>query len=217
MVIDILLILVIALSAFIGYKKGFVKVIVKLGTFLIALVLAFLLQSSVAKFIGEDIGFKNTISTTVQNKLSDYAKSKEDDKKTDIKMLEKTIDEINSAAEEKKAEVIQKWANNIADFILKGLSFIIIFFTVAIVMGILSLILNTVVKLPVLNTLNGVLGLGSAVILMVFRIMILLTIIYFMSPLEIVEPVINYINTSCITKLLYENNIIVSILGRKLM
>ena len=217
MVIDILLILVIALSAFIGYKKGFVKVIVKLGTFLIALVLAFLLQSSVAKFIGEDIGFKNTISTTVQNKLSDYAKSKEDDKKTDIKMLEKTIDEINSAAEEKKAEVIQKWANNIADFILKGLSFIIIFFTVAIVMGILSLILNTVVKLPVLNTLNGVLGLGSAVILMAFRIMILLTIIYFMSPLEIVEPVINYINTSCITKLLYENNIIVSILGRKLM
>ncbi len=217
MVIDILLILVIALSAFIGYKKGFVKVIVKLGTFLIALVLAFLLQSSVAKFIGEDIGFKNTISTTVQNKLSDYAKSKEDDKKTDIKMLEKTIDEINSAAEEKKAEVIQKWANNIADFILKGLSFIIIFFTVAIVMGIISLILNTVVKLPVLDTLNGVLGLGSAVILMVFRIMILLTIIYFMSPLEIVEPVINYINTSCITKLLYENNIIVSILGRKLM
>lgn len=217
MVIDILLILVIALSAFIGYKKGFVKVIVKLGTFLIALVLAFLLQSSVAKFIGEDIGFKNTISTTVQNKLSDYAKSKEDDKKTDIKMLEKTIDEINTAAEEKKAEVIQKWANNIADFILKGLSFIIIFFTVAIVMGIISLILNTVVKLPVLNTLNGVLGLGSAVILMAFRIMILLTIIYFMSPLEIVEPVINYINTSCITKLLYENNIIVSILGRKLM
>ena len=217
MVIDILLILVIALSAFIGYKKGFVKVIVKLGTFLIALVLAFLLQSSVAKFIGEDIGFKNTISTTVQNKLSDYAKSKEDDKNTDIKMLEKTIDEINSAAEEKKAEVIQKWANNISDFILKGLSFIIIFFTVAIVMGIISLILNTVVKLPVLNTLNGVLGLGSAVILMAFRIMILLTIIYFMSPLEIVEPVINYINTSCITKLLYENNIIVSILGRKLM
>ena len=217
MIIDIVLILVIVLSAFIGYKKGFVKVIVKLGTFLIALVLAFLLQSSVAKFIGEDIGFKNTISTTVQNKLSDYVKSKEDDKKTDIKMLEKTIDEINSAAEEKKAEVIQKWANNIADFILKGLSFIIIFFTVAIVMGILSLILNTVVKLPVLDTLNGVLGLGAAVILMAVRIMILLTIIYFVSPLEIIQPVINYINTSCITKLLYENNIIVNILGRKLM
>ena len=217
MIIDIVLILVIVLSAFIGYKKGFVKVIVKLGTFLIALVLAFLLQSSVAKFIGEDIGFKNTISTTVQNKLSDYAKSKEYDKKTDIKMLEKTIDEINSAAEEKKAEVIQKWANNIADFILKGLSFIIIFFTVAIVMGILSLILNTVIKLPVLDTLNGVLGLGAAVILMAVRIMILLTIIYFVSPLEIIQPVINYINTSCITKLLYENNIIVNILGRKLM
>ena len=84
-------------------------------------------------------------------------------------------------------------------------------------MGILSLILNTVIKLPVLDTLNGVLGLGAAVILMAVRIMILLTIIYFVSPLEIIQPVINYINTSCITKLLYENNIIVNILGRKLM
>lgn len=217
MIVDVILILALALSVFIGYKKGFVKVAVKLATFLLAIVLSFLLQSSVAKFIGEEIGLKNTISITVQSKLTSLTENKEEGLKTDIKMLEKTVDEINSAAEDKKAEIIKTWSDNIANFVLKGISFIVIFLTVSILMGIIGLILNSVVKLPVLKTLNGLFGGVTEFVLMLFRVMILLTIIYFASPLEIAEPIIKYINSSCITKLLYENNIIISILGRKLM
>lgn len=217
MIVDVILILALALSVFIGYKKGFVKVAVKLATFLLAIVLSFLLQSSVAKFIGEEIGLKNTISITVQSKLTSLTENKEEGLKTDIKMLEKTVDEINSAAEDKKAEIIKTWSDNIANFVLKGISFIVIFLTVSILMGIIGLILNSVVKLPVLKTLNGLFGGVTEFVLMLFRVMILLTIIYFASPLEIAEPIIKYINSSCITKLLYENNIIINILGRKLM
>lgn len=217
MIVDVILILALALSVFIGYKKGFVKVAVKLATFLLAIVLSFLLQSSVAKFIGEEIGLKNTISITVQSKLTSLTENKEEGLKTDIKMLEKTVDEINSAAEDKKAEIIKTWSDNIANFVLKGISFIVIFLTVSILMGIIGLILNSVVKLPVLKTLNGLFGGVTEFVLMLFRVMILLTIIYFVSPLEIAEPIIKYINSSCITKLLYENNIIINILGRKLM
>lgn len=217
MIVDVILILALALSVFIGYKKGFVKVAVKLATFLLAIVLSFLLQSSVAKFIGEEIGLKNTISITVQSKLTSLTENKEEGLKTDIKMLEKTVDEINNAAEDKKAEIIKTWSDNIANFVLKGISFIVIFLTVSILMGIIGLILNSVVKLPVLKTLNGLFGGVTEFVLMLFRVMILLTIIYFASPLEIAEPIIKYINSSCITKLLYENNIIINILGRKLM
>lgn len=217
MIVDVILILVLAFSVFLGYKKGFVKVAVKLATFLLAIVLSFLLQSSVAKFIGEEIGLKNTISITVQSKLTSLTENKEEGLKTDIKMLEKTVDEINNAAEDKKAEIIKTWSDNIANFVLKGISFIVIFLTVSILMGIIGLILNSVVKLPVLKTLNGLFGGVTEFVLMLFRVMILLTIIYFVSPLEILETIIKYINSSCITKLLYENNIIISILGRKLM
>lgn len=217
MIVDVILILVLAFSVFLGYKKGFVKVAVKLATFLLAIVLSFLLQSSVAKFIGEEIGLKNTISITVQSKLTSLTENKEEGLKTDIKMLEKTVDEINNAAEDKKAEIIKTWSDNIANFVLKGISFIVIFLTVSILMGIIGLILNSVVKLPVLKTLNGLFGGVTEFVLMLFRVMILLTIIYFVSPLEIAEPIIKYINSSCITKLLYENNIIINILGRKLM
>lgn len=218
MILDIVLIAVVLIGVFIGYKKGFVKVIIKLCTFVVAILLAFLLGSSVAEFIGESLGISNTIHTAVENKLIDLTTNEKSEKtEINIPILEKTIDDINETAKEKKEEKINDWSNKITAFIVKGISFILIFLVVTILMGIIGLILDTVVKLPILNTLNGALGAGTAFILMLFRILIVLAIISFISPLEFLTVVTDYINESCITKWLYENNIIVSIIGRKLL
>ena len=219
MILDIILILIIALGAFIGYKRGFVKVIIKLGTLLVAIILAFILQGSVSEFIGEKVGLKNNITLAIESKLVNFTSKDENEKKKEINIpvLENTIKDINKAAEEEKQEVISSWTNKISDFVVKGISFIVIFLVVAITMGIIGLILNTVVELPVLKTLNGLLGASTQVILVFFILLILLAIISFLSPLELLTNVTNYINDSCITKWIYENNIIVSIIGRKLL
>ena len=218
MILDIVLIFIILIGVFIGYKKGFVKTIIKLGTFIIAFLIAFVLQSSVADFIGETLGFNNTISSAVENKLIEITTDKEDKSEQDINIpvLEKTINEINDVADEKKEEVILGWSNRVSTFIIRGISFIAVFIVVSILMGIIGLILDTIVELPVLKTLNGILGSVIEVILIVLRIAILLTIISFLSPLDILKPITNYINESCITKWIYENNIIVHIIGRKI-
>ncbi len=219
MILDIVLIAILLLGAFIGYKRGFVKVIIKLGTFVLAIALSFILQSSVATFIGESLGLENSINVAVEDKLVKFAKTeeKEEQNNVNIPILEKTIEEINRAAEDKKTEVISEWSGKITNFVIKGISFILVFVVVSILMGIIGLILDTVCKLPVLKTLNGTLGASTEVLLMIFRILILLAIISFLSPLDILNSVTNYINESCITKWLYENNIIISILGTKLL
>ena len=219
MIIDIVLIVILLLGALIGYKIGFVKVIVKLGTFALAIALAFILQSSVAVFVGKSLGLENSINIAVEEKLVKFTKTeeKEGQNNVNIPILEKTIEEINQASVDKKTEIISDWSSKITDFVIKGISFMLIFIVVSILMGIIGLILDTVCKLPVLKTLNGTLGASTEVLLMVFRILILLAIISFLSPLEILNSVTKYINESCITKWLYENNIIISILGRKLL
>lgn len=219
MIIDIVLIVILLLGALIGYKRGFVKVIVKLGTFALAIALAFILQSSVAVFVGKSLGLENSINIAVEEKLVKFTKTeeKEGQNNVNIPILEKTIEEINQASVDKKTEIISDWSSKITDFVIKGISFMLIFIVVSILMGIIGLILDTVCKLPVLKTLNGTLGASTEVLLMVFRILILLAIISFLSPLEILNSVTKYINESCITKWLYENNIIISILGRKLL
>lgn len=215
MILDIVLILVILLAVFIGYKKGFVKVIIKLITFFLAIILAFLLKNSVAEFVGESLGFNNTISEAIENKLEDFTSSEKED--INIPVLENTINEINKSAEHKKTEMIIKWSDKVTTFVINGISFIAIFAIVSLLMGIIGLILDTVVKLPVLNTLNGALGAGIEFILIMLWIMIALAILSFLSPLEMLSAVTDYINKSCITKWLYENNIIISIIGRKLL
>ena len=219
MILDIVLVIIILLSTFIGYKKGFVKVIIKLCTFVVAIILAFLLQSSVAEFIGESLGFNTTIHTAIENNLEKFTTNKDGEEKQEINIpvLENTIDKINGVAEDKKTEAISKWSDKITAFVIKGISFIAIFAVVSILMGIIGLILDTVVSLPVLKTLNGTLGAGVGFVLVLLRILILLAIVSFLSPLEIMTVVTNYIEQSCITKWLYENNIIISIIGRNLL
>ena len=218
MILDIILILIVLLGTFIGYKKGFIKVVIKLGTLILAIILAFILQNSVAEFIGQKVGLKNNISLAIEERLVDFTNSEDGKKKEiDIPILKKTINDINKAADEEKQQVISRWTTKIADFVVKGISFIFIFLVVTVTMGIIGLILNTVAELPVLKTLNGVLGASTEFILILFRILILLAIISFLSPLELLTTVTDYINDSCITKWLYENNIIVSIIGRKLL
>ncbi len=215
MILDIILIVLILLGILIGYKKGFVKVIIRLGSFVLAILLAFLLQNSVATFIGERLGLENTISTAIETKLVEITEN--DQKEVNINILQKTIDSINDAASNEKEQQIKEWTNIITEFILKGISFIAILLVVEIIMGIISLILNSVVSLPVLKTLNGVLGAIIEVILVLFRIYIILAIISFLSPLELLDKVTDFINQTCITKWLYENNIIINIIGRKLI
>lgn len=215
MILDIVLIAIVLLGAFIGYKRGFVKVIVKLSTFVLAIIVAFLLKNSVSEFIGESLGFNNTISSSIENKLGDLSKSEKED--ANIPILEKTINEISKSAEEKKSEMITSWSNKIATFIVRGISFIAIFVVVSILMGIIGLILGTVVQLPVLNTLNGAIGAGIEVIIIMLWVLIILAIVSFISPLGALSVVTDYINDSCITKWLYENNIIISIIGKNLL
>ena len=215
MILDVILIVLILLGILIGYKKGFVKVIIRLGSFVLAILLAFLLQNSVATFIGERLGLENTISTAIETKLVEITEN--DQKEVNINILQKTIDSINDAASNEKEQQIKEWTNIITEFILKGISFIAILLVVEIIMGIISLILNSVVSLPVLKTLNGLLGAIIEVILVLFRIYIILAIISFLSPLELLDKVTDFINQTCITKWLYENNIIINIIGRKLI
>ena len=217
MILDVILILIIALGTFIGYKKGFVKVVIKLGITVVAIVLGLLFHESVSNFIGDTLGLRSSITVAVQNKLTDFTKNNEDTLEINIPVLGNTIKDIKEAKEDKKSEIIDKWAEKITSFIIKGLSFIAIFLVSAITMGIISLVLDTVVKLPVLSTLNGALGATFEFVLISFVICIILAVVSFVSPLGILPVVTDYIEETRIIKWIYENNIIVSIIGKGLL
>ena len=74
------------------------------------------------------------------------------------------------------------------------------------------MILNIVCKLPILNSINKVGGVSLNIIKNIFKIWIILAIISFVAFVPTFESIINLIDSSVITKFLYNNNIIVNIL-----
>lgn len=62
---DLIVILIIALAAFLGYRKGFVKTSFRIASFIVAIVLSMILYKPVAGYIKENTGVSDWIVSTI--------------------------------------------------------------------------------------------------------------------------------------------------------
>lgn len=208
MVLDIIIIALIALGAFRGYKKGLIGILFSIIGMAAAIILAFILQTAVAKSlyntgIGESI--RTTVSTELTKSIEEKIKdnSNEDDKINFYGIIVDTL-----AGEEQIESVSEK----VTMAILKGISFVLVFFIVMLISYILQMILNVVFNLPILNSVNNIGGIIGGILKVVVKIYVVLAIVYFISATSFLQPVTNIIDNSILTKVLYNNNIFVNII-----
>lgn len=207
MILDIVILILILLGAIVGYRKGLVGIVVSLASIIISIVLSFILQAPISEALYNDTGVGKIVEQTVYNNIVSSNKNGE---------KENTIYDniINSIIKQDTKELTsEQIAKTVTMFILKGLSFILIFIVVSIICYIIQAVLNLVFSLPLLNSVNKFGGAAAGVIKNILRIYIVLAIISFMAPMAIMEPVLNFVNSSVITKLLYNNNILVSLIS----
>jgi len=227
MIIDIVIILLIALAGFLGYKKGLVDMIASIVSIALAFILAIILQEAVAEFLIEKTGLGSNIQSQIEDTLKttflgeenvklQEAENVENSEKTELN-TNKSNGEIkgfieNFVKEEIIADNIPIIANNITKFIFKGISFIGIFIIVLIITYIIRMILNLVFELPILNTVNKFGGLAFGIIKGLLWIFILFAIIKFLEPMGVDKVIVDYINTSIVSRFLYNTNFVVMLI-----
>ena len=207
MILDIIVLVLIITGAIIGYKKGLVGIMVGLVSMILAIILSLILQGPIADALYNNTGMGKVIEQTVYNNLNS-ANNKEKEANASENII---IDSITNKATESLTS--EQTAKTVTMFVLKGISFVIIFIIVTIICRILQSVLNLVFNLPVLDIVNNFGGLGLGVIKALLKIYIVLAIISFIAPMNIIDPVIDMINTSTVTKILYQNNLFVSLLS----
>lgn len=207
MILDIIVLVLIITGAIIGYKKGLVGIMVGLVSMILAIILSLILQGPIADALYNNTGMGKVIEQTVYNNLNS-ANNKEKEANASENII---IDSITNKATESLTS--EQTAKTVTMFVLKGISFVIIFIIVTIICRILQSVLNLVFNLPVLDIVNNFGGLGVGVIKALLKIYIVLAIISFIAPINIIDPVIDMINTSTVTKVLYQNNLFVSLLS----
>ncbi len=204
MILDVIVIVLFVLMMIYGYKKGCISIVAKLISVIVALVLAYFLANTVGGYIETtEIGIK--ITTSIEKVVADeFSKSQES---TIIAALQ---DKLNITNEK---DIIQK----IIDYVFIGIGFIAVFVISRLVLWIAEKILESIFELPILKTFNKLGGVITSAVLFLVEISILLAIIKSLSAIAFIGGVVNVIESSVITKTLYDHNIFTSLILSKII
>ncbi|MBO5179234.1 MAG: CvpA family protein [Clostridia bacterium] len=231
---DLVVILIIALAAFLGYKKGFVKTSFRIASFIIAIILSMILYKPVASYIKENTGISNWIVSTItkEERIEDddeiyvpdeivsdtenllFKEENEDDKKSiedilatlpeNMKDYIDTDETINNAKEQ--------IAMKIAETIINIMSMIGIYLIAKLILMIVCFILDGIMQIPVLKQINEVAGLALGVILGIIQVYTILAVITFSSSIIEMQGLVTYIKSSLIASALFEYNLLIALI-----
>ena len=185
-VIDLIVTFFVLSSIFYGYKKGLAKVGLRMLGFLIGIFITFVLYKPISMMI-------------IENTTIDNIGIKQDVQENN---LEKNI--INNTQENMLSELAKPLSYNLIYISVMFLLFIIS----KIVLLFISSLTDVVTSIPIINQFNKIGGILYGIIVSFFVIDVVLLIISFATRYNFNNQIYNIINSTYITKVLYEYNIL---------
>ena len=159
---------IIIVNAWIGRKKGFVKIVFSMISLILAMILTLVFSPTVTDMLRDNENIYGSITEKVENII--YSNEEEVESSDEDSFIVGLI--LPSSIKEKLIENKDKGINNIkayvteymTEIVLKGIGFIVTFLLLLIAIWILSIALNIISKLPVLNQINKTTGLIAGLI-----------------------------------------------------
>ena len=214
--IDIIVIAIIALSVYLGYRKGLIALAIKLFAVIIALVATLILYRPISTLI-----INNTsLDETIQNAIIEKAEGTNDENKenntevnnaenntqNNTEIIEKEVQ--NNLVEQAKAEMLPETARSIAINIINIAVILILYFAIKIALHFVTAIANIIAKIPIIKQFNKLGGISYGLLRGILLIYVILLIISFAGQINPENQVHKSINESNITKAMYQNNIL---------
>lgn len=217
LIIDIVIIAILALCIIMGYKKGLINVIFNIFAFLLAIIITLILYKPVSNIIIKNTDIQEKIETAIiENTKGEENKEEEKAENGIQKYIENTM---KNAEEDAKSKAIEVVAKNVSTKCIEIITALILFVITRIILVVLKFLTETLANLPIVKQCNEIGGLLYGIIKGLLIIYVILTIMFFIISLKPEGMTANLIETSYITKFLYNNNIIVNycLLGKNLL
>lgn len=194
-IIDIILVAIVALSAFLGYKKGLVELGAKLFAGIIAIILTLIIYKPIANVVMNNSNIDERIENIIIEKTNEIV-----DKNTPTSDNIYIQDTTESVVNQIKGEISKEQANSISKNVIYAGSIIIIFILIKIILTIVIKLLDTVAELPILKQFNEVGGLAYGLIRGLLIITIFITIIGIFININPVSSINDRVNETYLTK-----------------
>ena len=153
-IVDIIIIAIIALSIFLGYRKGLIELAIKLCAFVIAIVITLILYKPVSNLIINTTSIDETIENSILEKANDVMEGEKDEElseETNPGATEELSEEIKQEAKE---GLLPDAARGLSVNIVRGGVIIILYILIRIALRFVTALANLVAKLPILKQFN---------------------------------------------------------------
>lgn len=214
-ILDIVLVAFVIFNIIIGYKKGLVSVIFNIFAFLISIVVTIILFKPVSTYIIDNTRIDDNIKNEIlRNNVEDVDEKEEN---TSIqKYIENNIKDIENKTKAQAMEII---AENLSKKAVEVIASIAIFIVVRLIVLVLKFLLEGLAELPLIKQFNQVGGVAFGAVKSIVIVYLVLTVLFFVVSIKSNGIVADMIDTSYITKVLFNNNIIVKycLLGKNLI
>lgn len=209
-IIDLVIVGIIALCVIIGYAKGLTGALIKIISFVLSLVIAFILYTPISNYIINNTQIDDMIETTIKSSII-----KDDEEQAKEQMPTVITDYINQKVEEAsnavKENVVNSTAQEVSHTIVRAGTWIILFVIARIALIVLKYITAIIARLPVIkqfDKLGGIIyGLLEGLVITYFA----LALISFITPMT-KENLSDSINKSYIGSSMYNNNLLLKII-----
>lgn len=239
---DLVILLIIALAALLGYKRGFVKTSFRMLSFVVAIIISLIFYKPLAGYIKENTNVSEWIIqmiTSEENENEDIELPADEEIDDEILIEEDSSDDENIDQQEEYEmtlemenalknlpqsikeyigvnEVINQTKDKIAlklsDAIINVMSLICIYLASKLILMIVCFVLDGIMQIPLLKQINEILGLILGIILGIIQVYTVLAIITFLSSFIQMPELVAYIKSSLITSVLFEYNLLIMLI-----
>lgn len=204
---------VIKINAWIGKKVGLVKIVYSLFSFFITLLITTGISPRINEALKNNEAFYQKTYQNVEEMLAlDNKESSDDDEMIDKLPLPKSIRENIKKNKDKHEENIKSYIiNRVTEIVINALAFILTYAVVFIGLWVISIAVNIISRLPILNKINKLGGFivgGMQGLFVVWLLFLLLTVF---SSSEISQKAFKLIEESKMLSYLYDKNFILNI------
>ena len=208
-ILDIVILAILALSIFFGYKKGLIGVVFNLCAFVVAIIITWILYTPVTNAI-----IKNTeIDDNIRNAIVEKGFIKNEDKKEEQDGVNKYINEyVTTPISNTANDVVEETAKVVSEKVVAIGVAILLFIVVRIGLILLKFVIEGIARLPIIKQFDKAGGIVYGGIRGMFIIYIFLAILFFIMSVNNSGMIADLINTSLISKILYANNLILKII-----
>lgn len=209
-ILDIILIAIMAISILFGYKRGLIKVAVKLCAFLIAVIVTLVFFKPVSNIIINNTKLDENIENIIiENGTKELEEGNEEEQKNLLDNMQEYVDNTVTQAQN---EIVESAAKEISIRLINILAIIGLFIITRLILIALVLISDLITNIPVIKQFNKLGGIIYGIIRGLLLIYVMLAIAFLIVSMTANSNILSAIEGSILTKFMYGNNILLNII-----